>query len=115
LRLSNGIDEDPAKIGLCLAISDHKINFRGLVGKVESLREYTYADSSSLVVGTLRESYECDIPLHLTPHDFDWPQSRPVKPWPRQRSFRPYFPALEPAEFGPHGKNSMMRIGLREK
>jgi hypothetical protein len=73
--MASGMKESEAKLDLCRAMSDRKIKMRFLVAKEEGL------GSLEIVAGTVRQGSDVDIPSHLDPRDFDWLQSRPLKPW----------------------------------
>jgi hypothetical protein len=74
--MATGVTEAGAKFDLCRAISDRKIRVRFLVAK---------SDGPGLVgeriVNEVRLGSDAEVPLHLKPDDFEWRQSRPVKPW----------------------------------
>jgi hypothetical protein len=74
--MATGMKEGEAKLDLCRAISDRKIKIRFLVEKEEGCGPF-----GEIVVGTVRQGSDVDIPSHLDPRDFDWLQSRPRKPW----------------------------------
>jgi hypothetical protein len=74
--MASGMKESEAKLDLCRAISDRKIKVRFRVAKEEGSEL-----SFETVEGTVRKGRDVDIPSHLTPRDFDWPRSRPLKPW----------------------------------
>jgi len=68
--MATGIIEDEAKTDLCRAVADGNIRVRL---KVDA--------SASHIGGWVLSSGNISVPPHLTPVDFDWPQSRPRNPW----------------------------------
>jgi hypothetical protein len=66
---STGLTEDKAKRDVCLALSDQKIRV-----------QIRIADTAAGMPGETR-SAGVVIPRDLTPDDFDWVLSRPLKPW----------------------------------
>jgi hypothetical protein len=77
--MSAGVPEDKAKTDICNAIADRKIRVRFLVAKAEECSLFF----EMVTVGTVRHGEEVDIPSPLTPGDFNWGLSRPLKPWQR--------------------------------
>jgi hypothetical protein len=100
-----GVSDDEAKLDICRAIADGRIGIRLAIAE-QSARTVAkvFADWSQLVAETQGlvprsprqkadnqaaplESYECleganiKVPKHLLPNDFDWENSRPLKPW----------------------------------
>jgi hypothetical protein len=63
--MATGVSEDEAKTDLCRAVADRKIDVRVRI----AASDRTFSDGN---VG---------VPAHLEPRDFDWVQSRPLKPW----------------------------------
>ncbi|MGA7385670.1 MAG: 7-cyano-7-deazaguanine synthase [Methylocella sp.] len=75
LIMATRIKEADAKLDLCRAISDRKIDIRFRVEREEG------GIDGEVVAGTVRHGSEVDIPTDLKPSDFDWLRSRPLKPW----------------------------------
>jgi hypothetical protein len=67
--MAAGVSEDGAKLDISRAIADRKIGVR-----------VTIADQSSDIQGTLTFG-QFHVPDHLASEDFDWNNSRPLKPW----------------------------------
>ncbi|WP_439394959.1 hypothetical protein ACRQ5Q_38300 [Bradyrhizobium sp. PMVTL-01] len=68
--MATGVSEDEAKTDLCRAVADRKIDVRVRIAASDyGMRGRTFSDGN---VG---------VPAHLEPRDFDWVQSRPLKPW----------------------------------
>jgi len=68
--MAAGHDEDRAKTDLCRAVADRKIDVRVWIAASDhAMRGRTFSDGN---VG---------VPPRLEPRDFDWVQSRPLKPW----------------------------------
>ncbi len=68
---ATGVTEDAARTDLCRAVADGKVNVRL---RVEA--------SVPLIGGRVLLGANIRVPQHLAPGDFDWVQSRPLKPWP---------------------------------
>jgi hypothetical protein len=71
--------ETQAKREICRAIVDRRLKFRFRIARKKrtgSADEHAFGDTLSGIV--------VKIPKDLNPNDFDWEQSRPLKPW-RQR------------------------------
>jgi hypothetical protein len=64
-----GFEEHDAKIALCQAIADRRIDLRALVGGTDA-----YA-------GVTVQRTAIDPPLRLSPSCFDWDHSRPLSEW----------------------------------
>ena len=75
--MAGGIPEDEAKTNICNAIADRKIRVRFLVAKGEGSLLAIFTG------GHVHDGEEVDIPSPLTPGDFNWGLSRPLKPWQR--------------------------------
>jgi hypothetical protein len=67
-----GLPEDEAQNDICQAIADRAVNIR-----VTLQKHATRGSRSSDVL----EGKDLEIPTTLKPEDFDWEQSRPLKPW----------------------------------
>jgi hypothetical protein len=67
-----GLAKDEAQNDLCQAIADRAVNIR-----VKLQKHATNGMRSSDVL----EGKDLEIPTTLKPEDFDWEQSRPLKPW----------------------------------
>jgi hypothetical protein len=67
-----GLAKDEAQNGICQAVADGVVNIR------VTLREHAtrFMRSADVLDGKVFE-----IPTTLKPEDFDWDQSRPLKPW----------------------------------
>ena len=74
--VATGVNEDHAKQAICTAIADKKINVRFSIASEEGSAPF-----GEHVVGTVRGGSEIEIPSQLAPNDFNWQQSRPLKPW----------------------------------
>lgn len=59
---ATGIDEAQAKRKICTAIGERKVNIQ-------------------VCAGTVHNGEEFEIPADLTPSDFNWQKSRPLRPW----------------------------------
>lgn len=72
LAKTSGCSQDQARSAICQAISDGVIKVRGKLARhdIRSLK------STYVVCGN-----HLEIPTGLKPDDFDWLNSRPVKPW----------------------------------
>jgi hypothetical protein len=68
--IATGVIEDEAKTDLCGAVADGKIPVRL---KVDA--------SARHIGGRVFSGENISVPMHLTPGDFDWVQSRPRNPW----------------------------------
>lgn len=69
--MATGVSENEAKIGLCHAMADRKINVRVRIAASDyGMRGQVFSD------GNVR------VPPHLMPGDLDWEQSRPIGQWP---------------------------------
>ncbi|MFZ0423539.1 MAG: hypothetical protein WAL80_11740 [Xanthobacteraceae bacterium] len=104
--MAAGVPEDEAKLDISRQIADRKIRVRLTIAE-QSVPTTTkvFADWNQLVAEAQGlaprtphqktnnqeasvESNECfeganvKVPPHLTPADFDWENSRPLKPWP---------------------------------
>jgi hypothetical protein len=69
--MATGESEAEAKIDLCRAVADRKIDVQVRI-----------AASEYGMRGQVCSGGNVDVPVHLHPRDFDWVQSRPLKPWP---------------------------------
>ena len=69
---ARGLSEAEARADICSAMADGVINFRGKL-----LEHWSKPISSRAVLG--REDFEMMNEIH--PEDFDWRESRPLKPW----------------------------------
>jgi hypothetical protein len=68
--MATGISEDEAKIDLCRAVADRKIDLRvRIAASDDAMRGRVFSDGN---VG---------VPPHLAPRELDWVQSRPLNPW----------------------------------
>jgi hypothetical protein len=87
-----GVSEDEAKLAITSAIADRKIRVRVTVkSDAAPLMRWnrTVAEAKGLGSGPNNpvpaaecfEGANIGVPIHLTPHDFDWQNSRPLKPW----------------------------------
>jgi hypothetical protein len=65
-----GASEDEGKIDLCRAIADKKIAIRVRIA------------ASDTKGGSSFTGRNISVPSHLSPADFDWTHSQPVRPWP---------------------------------
>jgi hypothetical protein len=72
--VATGIAEDDAKLDLCRAIEDREIKFRFRI-------EHGFGKNMAIMDGKVRDGSHVEIPTNLTPADFDWPSSKPKKPW----------------------------------
>jgi hypothetical protein len=73
--MASGLSEDQAKMDICGAVADGKINVRvrvSIAATDNAMRGRVFYSSHRNVA----------VPLHLDPKDLDWVQSRPLKPWP---------------------------------
>jgi hypothetical protein len=68
--MKTGASEDEAKIDLCRAVADRKIDVRVRIAATD------YA-----MRGRVFSGRNVDVPAHLDPRDFDWVQSRPLAQW----------------------------------
>jgi hypothetical protein len=84
--VATSVTEDQAKQAICTAIADRKIKVRFSIAS-----EVGGASFGDHVVGTVRGGGDVEIPPQLAPNDFNWEQSRPLKPW---RNIRDGFSAL---------------------
>jgi len=69
---ARGLSEAEARAEICSAMADGVINFRAKL-----LEHWSKPISSGAVLG--REGFEMMNEIH--PEDFDWRESRPIKPW----------------------------------
>jgi hypothetical protein len=69
--MASGIAEDEAKIDLCRAVADRKINVRV---RIASGNDYD-------MQGEVFSRGNVAAPPHLSPGDLDWIQSRPLRQW----------------------------------
>ena len=69
-RVAATADEREAKVDLCNALGDRKIKVRVRVSEAEPSQ-----GGEIFGVGNV------GVPPHLSPDDFDWGLSRPLKPW----------------------------------
>jgi hypothetical protein len=68
--MRTGASEDEAKIDLCRAVADRKIDVRVRIAATDyAMRGRVFSG------GNVR------VPAHLDPRDFDWVQSRPLAQW----------------------------------
>jgi hypothetical protein len=67
--MTSGVNEQQAKIEICQAIADKKIDIRVEIEK-----------AAPDVGGKTLSGRNIDVPPRLHPDDFDWVQSRPLKP-----------------------------------
>jgi hypothetical protein len=70
--LELGADVMQARADICAALSDRKIYIRGKIAQTD---RYVPGRPFSMARN------EVDVPKHLHPNDFDWENSRPLKPW----------------------------------
>jgi hypothetical protein len=63
--MATGVSEEQAKLDLCHAMADRKINVRVRVAATGEI----FSDS------------QVGVPPHLSPDDLDWTRSRPKAPW----------------------------------
>jgi hypothetical protein len=81
--MDGGSAEQQARFDICNAIADRKIAVRVLVASsARDVAEWT------LMGQNLR------VPERLAPDDFDWDQSRPLKPWPTGPAPAEHYEAL---------------------
>jgi hypothetical protein len=71
-----GIDEAQSKRNICRAIADHRIKIRLCVARKKGINSFGKRSAFAAP-----RSDEIEIPKKLEPNDFDWQQSRPLKPW----------------------------------
>jgi len=71
-----GVDEAQAKRNICRAIADRRVKIRFRVASEEGPGSF-----GDHVAGSVRRGDEVEIPTDLDSNDFDWQQSRPLKPW----------------------------------
>jgi hypothetical protein len=69
--MATGVSEDEAKLDLCRAMADRKIDVQ--------VRIAQNADSFR---GKAFSGRNVEVPRHPSPDDFDWSRSCPLKPWP---------------------------------
>src|SRR4051794_3997919 len=69
--MASGTTEDEAKIDLCRAMADRKINVRVRIA----------AGDDYHMQGQVFAGRNVAAPPHLTPGDLDWMQSRPLRRW----------------------------------
>lgn len=67
---ATGVSEDEAKIDLCHAMADRKINVRVRI-----------AQSDNRFKGQVFSGPNVKIPVDLKPGDLDWSRSCPLQPW----------------------------------
>jgi hypothetical protein len=69
--LATGFSKSEAKLDLCRAMADRKINVRVRIAQdADSFRGRVFSDRN------------VSVPSHLSPNDLDWSRSRPLRPWP---------------------------------
>jgi hypothetical protein len=69
--IATGVSEDEAKMDLCRAVADRKIDVRVKISASDyGMRGQVFSDGN------------VDVPPHLRPSDLDWAQSRPLAEWP---------------------------------
>jgi hypothetical protein len=68
--MTTGVREDEAKLDLCIATADRKIKVR-----------VTIAQNADSFRGEPFSGRNVGVPHHLSPDDFDWSRSSPLKPW----------------------------------
>ena len=68
--MTSGFNEQQAKIDICNAVADHKIEVRIVIDS----RHHPYG-------GETFHGENVAVPLRLDPNDLDWMHSRPLKPW----------------------------------
>jgi hypothetical protein len=69
--LAAGLSKKEAQVDICNAIADGKIRVR-----------VTFADQSPGIIRTsIGAESDFKVPIRLTPKDFDWRRSRPLKSW----------------------------------
>jgi hypothetical protein len=66
--MATGLGEDEAKLDLCRAVADRKIDVRVRIAS-RGMRGEVFSDGN------------VDVPAYLKPSDFDWVQSRPLAQW----------------------------------
>jgi hypothetical protein len=71
--VATGISEHDAQVSLCRAISERKIRVALWLGIFER-GEFRLLHGIAPNVGLI-------MPADITPQDFDWSESRPLKPW----------------------------------
>jgi hypothetical protein len=69
--MKTGASEDEAKIDLCRAVADRKIDVRVRIAANDYGRQ-----------GQFFSDHNVGVPPHLSPNDVDWTQSRPLGQWP---------------------------------
>jgi hypothetical protein len=68
--MKTGASEDEAKMDLCRAMADRKIDIRVMIASSEGgMGGQVFADGN------------VSVPTHLRPGDLDWVRSRPLAPW----------------------------------
>ena len=78
---TTGLSKEAAQTNICRAISDGAIKVRAALG--------THSTRPMRASNTNLEGGDFQIPTRLKPEDFDWQQSRPLKPWcVRREAFR---------------------------
>lgn len=68
--VNSGVAEDQAKLDLCRAVADRRINVRVRIA---------LADRTGR--GQVFSNGNVGVPPHLAPEDLDWVHSCPLKPW----------------------------------
>jgi hypothetical protein len=68
--MATGVSEDEAKLDLCRAMADGKINVQVRI-----------AQNDDRFRGQVFSGPNVGVPHHLSPDDFDWSRSCPLKPW----------------------------------
>jgi hypothetical protein len=82
--IATGVPEDKAKRDVCNALADRKIRIRiYFVVSPTNLEWFSGQGFSPYQVHYVKPD---EIPPRIMPRDFDWSQSRVVKPWPKVRS-----------------------------
>jgi hypothetical protein len=93
-RVAVGVSVDEAKVAISCAITDRKIQIRITVGPHADLVRLNQMVLNPSPALERFEGANIHVPSHLSPHNLDWPNSRPLEPWqirPRQsRSARPF-------------------------
>jgi hypothetical protein len=69
--IATGVSEDEAKLDLCHAVADRKIDVRVRIAATDYAMRGRVCSDGNVVV-----------PAHLSPGDLDWVQSRPFAQWP---------------------------------
>jgi hypothetical protein len=104
--IAAGVSADEAKLAICHAIADRKIQVRLTLDwdanpevrwnrMVLEAKKYAPGPNNTSTSLEFFQGADIGVPSHLTPHDFDWEHSRPLKLW----SIRPRESQIEPRDW----------------